>query len=673
MVHILGTMAHNPSGRRGRRSWVGRLVCVVAAMILLAVPALPVASAATPTLTVSQDQAYVVSVYQDFLGRSPNADEMASALTLPLATPLARALLAYKLESSAEFIGLTVEGLYSAAFGRVGDSGGVAYWTRRIMSHRATPAEVAVSLYSSPEAIARFGASNDRAWMLNLYLKVLGRDGNLDPSGVNYWVSQLATVGHLRVAEALYQSSESRQVQVDRLYQTLLDRSPEAAAVAFWSRLIGTSGAFAVAVDLSSSVEYLEDAVKRYGNGTAPPAPTGVTATPGDGTATVSWDAPGWDGGSPITAYTVTSSPGGQQCMTTSALTCTVTGLPSDTTSTFVVTATSAIGTSAASVPSAPISPTLLGWSPPPGAIPASGTVFYFDSDPGAFVGEGENGRFTLADSAIDVRSSGNTMLVGIFGDTTWDMMESGPAGGSRLTTGYWPHLNISNFNFGGDTHGCNDDPAVDVDDVKLQVDDVAYDSSGTLQRYQARFVQHCQGETEEVRGFIRYDATDPTTPTPPGNPADFTWQPPAGAVPATGDFVYFTGAAATDNKAVLIGSDPGFVLNNNTGSGPVGFSIMERNLTLDLYLSMDGQYSQSRLAPGLYSDVEGAGGGENPAKGGFSLVWQDVACDQTVSTVALDKVTYDASGGVASVAGRFVQKCVVPQEPPTYGAFRIG
>ena len=37
----------------------------------------------------------------------------------------------------------------------------------------------------------------------------------------------------------------------------------------------------------------------------APAAPTGVTATAGDGSATVSWTAPS-NGGSPITAYTVT-------------------------------------------------------------------------------------------------------------------------------------------------------------------------------------------------------------------------------------------------------------------------------------------------------------------------------------------------------------------------------
>ena len=91
--------------------------------------------------------------------------------------------------------------------------------------------------------------------------------------------------------------------------------------------------------------------------GTVPGAPTRTTASAGNGRATVSWTAPTSTGGSPVTVYTVTSTPAGRTCTTTGALSCTVTGLTNDTAYTFTVTATNAIGTSPASAASTPVTP----------------------------------------------------------------------------------------------------------------------------------------------------------------------------------------------------------------------------------------------------------------------------------------------------------------------------
>ena len=87
-----------------------------------------------------------------------------------------------------------------------------------------------------------------------------------------------------------------------------------------------------------------------------PAAPTAVTATAGNGQATVSWTPPAADGGSTITGYTVTSAPGGLTC-TTATTSCTVTGLANGTTYTFTVTATNAAGTGPSSEPSDPVTP----------------------------------------------------------------------------------------------------------------------------------------------------------------------------------------------------------------------------------------------------------------------------------------------------------------------------
>ncbi|MFM9049982.1 MAG: putative Ig domain-containing protein [Actinomycetota bacterium] len=87
------------------------------------------------------------------------------------------------------------------------------------------------------------------------------------------------------------------------------------------------------------------------------PAPTGVSAAAGNASATVSWTAPVDTSGWPVTAYTVTSTPGGKTCSTTGATSCSVGSLTNGTAYTFVVTATNAVGTSAPSSASAPATP----------------------------------------------------------------------------------------------------------------------------------------------------------------------------------------------------------------------------------------------------------------------------------------------------------------------------
>lgn len=91
---------------------------------------------------------------------------------------------------------------------------------------------------------------------------------------------------------------------------------------------------------------------------TVPSAPTAVSATGGEAQATVSWAASSDDGGSAITSYVVTATPGGQTATAGSAATsATVSGLSNGTSYTFTVKATNAIGSSPASAASNVVTP----------------------------------------------------------------------------------------------------------------------------------------------------------------------------------------------------------------------------------------------------------------------------------------------------------------------------
>jgi hypothetical protein len=97
----------------------------------------------------------------------------------------------------------------------------------------------------------------------------------------------------------------------------------------------------------------------------APPSPPlDVVATPGNGSAMVSWTPPTFDGGAPIAGYTVTSAPGGASC-TTSTTTCTVASLMNGLEHTFSVVAHNGASVSAPSDASGVARPTACGGADP--------------------------------------------------------------------------------------------------------------------------------------------------------------------------------------------------------------------------------------------------------------------------------------------------------------------
>jgi hypothetical protein len=86
-------------------------------------------------------------------------------------------------------------------------------------------------------------------------------------------------------------------------------------------------------------------AAQEVGPATVASAPRGVTASPRNRAALVSWTAP-LRGGSEVTRYTVRAAPGGRTCVTSGSRRCLVTGLVNGRTYRFTVRAATRAGTS---------------------------------------------------------------------------------------------------------------------------------------------------------------------------------------------------------------------------------------------------------------------------------------------------------------------------------------
>jgi hypothetical protein len=157
-----------------------------------------------------------------------------------------------------------------------------------------------------------------------------------------------------------------------------------------------------------------------------PSAPRSVSASPGSQSAGVSWTAPTNDGGSVITGYRVTGSPGGRTCTTTGGLSCSVSGLTDGVSYTFTVTATNALGTGPPSAPSNAVVPVTPDTTPPTARVlgrPASvtldrtTTVSWRGSDAGSGVASYDaryrvatwNGRFGSYVQPVDWQATSST------------------------------------------------------------------------------------------------------------------------------------------------------------------------------------------------------------------------------------------------------------------------
>jgi hypothetical protein len=129
--------------------------------------------------------------------------------------------------------------LYLAALGRLPDHGGLDYWTDQ---HRAGVRirTIAAQFVASSEFARRYGNPSNGDFVALLYRNVLGRDG--DSGGVAYWTKRLdqRTITRPDLVVQFSESSENIRkkattVEATIVYLGMLGYRPNADVLAWWA------------------------------------------------------------------------------------------------------------------------------------------------------------------------------------------------------------------------------------------------------------------------------------------------------------------------------------------------------------------------------------------------------------------------------------------------------
>ncbi|QZN84802.1 DUF4214 domain-containing protein [Cellulomonas sp. C5510] len=211
-------------------------------------------------VSAGQAQAVVKALYQDLLGRAPDAGGLASwsnALQSGLGQPeLVRAL-----TGSEEYVRLRVTQAYQEVLGRAPEASGLQYWRDRIFSGQATVDDVKRRFYDSQEYYNRSGGTPE-GYVDLLYQTMFERSASA--SERSYWSGQIGVVGRSRVVDSIWFSTEAAMWRAGKYYETFLRRTAEWNGRVYWAGILQSSGEGAIREGIAGSTEYRNLAVKNY-------------------------------------------------------------------------------------------------------------------------------------------------------------------------------------------------------------------------------------------------------------------------------------------------------------------------------------------------------------------------------------------------------------------------
>jgi hypothetical protein len=318
-----------------------------------------------------------------------------------------------------------------------------------------------------------------------------------------------------------------------------------------------------------------------------------------------------------------------------------------------------------------PVDPPPAGlWAPSSGATPASGNYVYLQSDTGDWVGQGRTFTYTQVDSVLNVSASGGLLTIKVAGEEDWTGNFRAMNSLTQLQPGYYGNLRRAGFHnpriggidFYGDGRGCN------LVTGWFVIDDIAY-SNGNVSSLDLRFIQHCDGRAEALRGKIHWAPGDSSQPAGPQNPVPAgLWEPAPGATPASGNYFYtesdvgdFIGGGKSHTFTHL-----NSVLDIRASGNHLSVAAFAEKLWMGEFQAMN---TLSRLAPGYYGNLKRYPF-NNPTMGGLEWTGAHRGCNELSGWFVIDEISHSTDGSLLAVTLRFEQHCEFAA-PATRGKIR--
>jgi hypothetical protein len=290
------------------------------------------------------------------------------------------------------------------------------------------------------------------------------------------------------------------------------------------------------------------------------------------------------------------------------------------------------------------------------------------ESDPGDYIGQGASYDYTTANAVISVTASGGHLSIAIDGDETWRGDFQMPSAATRIQPGTYANLDRFPFHdpadgglaWFGEGRGCNTLVG------SFTVDSVRY-SGDTLTAIDLRFQQRCEGSAYALEGTVHWRRGDTTRPPGPAAIPGTLWRPPAGATPATGDFVYLSSDAGDfigqGSTYSFTAANAAISVTSSGGRLTVGVDAAE-----DWVAEFQTMSTITRIQTGYYPDLSRFPF-HNPAKGGLSVSGGGRGCNTLSGWVAVDRATYSGNT-LTGLELRFEQHCD-DRVPALRGAIR--